>query len=813
MPKLTIDEREIEVPAGTKVIEAAERLGITIPRFCYHPGLGSVGACRVCAVSFVEGPVKGVQMSCMVDAQDGMRVATADAESTEFRRFVVECLMLNHPHDCPVCDEGGHCLLQDMTESSGHGIRRYRGRKRTYPDQELGPLVEHEMNRCIHCYRCARFYQEITGYRDLGAMGIGNRTYFGRTRSGTLESPFSGNLVDLCPTGVFTDKPSRYVGRRWAYQPPPTVCIHCSLGSGLVTSVRYRQVARQEARFHPAVNGWFVCDRGRHGFRYASLPERPRQARVLSERAGFDDALAHARERLAALQAAAGPAAVALVASARCSLETLAAAAALARRKGWRGPAVFEEQATARNVADAIARLEPELAVSLREVEQADAVLVVGADPLHEAPMLALALRQTARAGAAVVTADPRAVRLPCASTHLPVRPAALAETLGRLLRAAVPADELSAEAARFHAALPAGTADASEAERSAAVRLRASRRPVVVCGTAIAPAGLVGLAADATRLLRAAGKAAGLFYVLPGANAAGAALLADPEQSVRTVLQAAASGSVKALVVVESDPLGFFPDRALVEAALGRAELVAAVDCLDSPTTRRARVLLPTQTVYESGGTFVNNEGRAQESPAVFAGGAPVLETGAGDHPPRLFGLGLPGSDPPGLAGDTDAAPGETRPAELRRDLLAAAARHPALRELPAIPEEGVRLELGDAQGRRFEPPAPAAAAGPDEFEVVVTERTFGTEELSGYSACLRELHEPPFVGLHPADAAALGLREGDRAALRTPAGALALTVRTFADMAAGVVVVPRLRSAALPSGGRIKRQDLRKA
>ena len=160
------------------------------------------------------------------------------------------------------------------------------------------------MNRCIHCWRCRRFYQEFSGYRDLGAMQIGNRTYFGRSCSGALESPFSGNLIDVCPTGVFTDKPARYKGRRWDYQRRPTVCIHCSLGCGLVTSARYRQVARQEARVHPAVNGWFVCDRGRHGFHYASLAERPRQARVQAERAGFDDALAHSRERLAAVQAA-----------------------------------------------------------------------------------------------------------------------------------------------------------------------------------------------------------------------------------------------------------------------------------------------------------------------------------------------------------------------------------------------------------------------------------------------------------------------------------------------------------------------------
>jgi NADH-quinone oxidoreductase subunit G len=191
MPTLTIDNRKIDVPAGTKVIEAAERLGIMIPRFCFHPALGSVGACRVCAVAFKEGPIKGIQMSCMIDAQAGMVVSTTDAEAVDFRRHVIEFLMLNHPHDCPVCDEGGHCLLQDLTVAGGHGLRRYRGLKRTHNNQDLGPLVQHEMNRCIQCYRCSRYYQQFTGYRDLGVMGIGSRVYFGRSASGVLESPFS----------------------------------------------------------------------------------------------------------------------------------------------------------------------------------------------------------------------------------------------------------------------------------------------------------------------------------------------------------------------------------------------------------------------------------------------------------------------------------------------------------------------------------------------------------------------------------------------------------------------------------------------
>ena len=291
MPKIIIDDREVEVPDGTKVIEAAELLGIMVPRFCYHPALGSVGACRVCAVKFLEGPFKGVQMSCMIDAKDGMIISTTDEEATEFRQYVIEWLMLHHPHDCPVCDEGGHCLLQDMTISGGHGIRRYLGLKRTYHDQYLGPLVQHEMNRCIHCYRCSRFYQEFAGYRDLGVMQSANRTFFGRYEDGILESPFTGNLSDICPTGVYTDKPSRFFGRRWDYERTPILCINCSLGCHTVASARYRDLVRQEARYSKAVNGFFICDRGRHGFQYARHEQRPRRALIDGEQVTHDLAM------------------------------------------------------------------------------------------------------------------------------------------------------------------------------------------------------------------------------------------------------------------------------------------------------------------------------------------------------------------------------------------------------------------------------------------------------------------------------------------------------------------------------------------
>ena len=363
MPKIIIDDRDIEVAAGTKVIEAAEKLGIMIPRFCYHPALGSVGACRVCAVKFLQGPFKGVQMSCMVDAQDDMVVSTTDEEAVAFRKYIIEWLMLHHPHDCPVCDEGGHCLLQDMTVSGGHGMRRYLGKKRTYQDQYLGPLLQHEMNRCIHCYRCARFYQEFSGYRDLGTLQSANQTYFGRFKDGILESPFAGNLSDICPTGVYTDKPSRFFGRRWDYARSHSLCINCSLGCHTVASSRYRKVVRQEARLSNAVNGHFICDRGRYGFFYAGLQQRPRKSMIDGEVIASAEAVGVLKQKLEIVMNKAGAEAIACAGSSRSSLETLAMLKQVCQAKGWQPPAYFADTAIAQKVKSAVSRLLPPVAM------------------------------------------------------------------------------------------------------------------------------------------------------------------------------------------------------------------------------------------------------------------------------------------------------------------------------------------------------------------------------------------------------------------------------------------------------------------
>ena len=781
MPKLTIDNRSVEVPPGTKVIAAAEQLGIQIPHFCYHPALGAVGACRVCAVKVLEGSVKGIQMSCMLEARDGMVVSTTDADAVAFRQSVIEWLMLNHPHDCPVCDEGGHCLLQDMTVSGGHGLRRYRGNKRTHRDQYLGPLVQHEMNRCIQCYRCVRYYREFTGYDDLGVMGIGSRVYYGRFEEGVLASPFAGNLIDICPTGVYTDKPSRFKGRRWDFERTPSLCIHCSLGCHMTVSARYREVVRHEARFNPVVNGHFICDRGRFAYPYASSPERPREAQIDGRPVAGQLAVTTAAERLATVAGQHQPAAVAVAGSARCSLETLAVLVRICQEAGWRGPVCFEERRTARAVSTAVGCLTSARAVSLQAIAAADSVLLAGVDPLHEAPMLVLALRQARRKGAVIVVADPRPVNLPFEFEHLPLTSAQIGPWLERLAGDIPESDMPSAAIAR---------------------RLRESARPVIVAGTDVLPAAAVAQAADLAAALGATGKTAGLFYTLPGANAFGAALLADTPDSLEQVVAAIESGQVKALILVESDLCQRFPDQARLDRALAKLDLLVVLDYTASPAVAAAHVFLPTATVYEAGGLFINNEGRVQRAQIAMRGGTPISQTGQGDHPPRVFRKDIPGAGPRpagDLLGDLVAAVIGVPGASDADPLAGLSEFHPALAALTTapLPPEGLRV-LADEPGYKAtlwedEPHTQPTDAG-EGLDLIWTDRIFGSEPLAALAPALQERQEGATLCMARVNAEAWQLADGDRVVIGPEAFPWELTVRVVDAMAPGTIVLPRL-------------------
>lgn len=815
MPQLIIDRRQIEVPKGTKVIEAAARLGIIIPRFCYHPALGSVGACRVCAVKFLEGPVKGVDMSCMTEAQDGMVVSTTHPEAMEFRRYVIEWLMLHHPHDCPVCDEGGHCLLQDETVSGGHGLRRYLGLKRTYRDQYLGAFVQHEMNRCIHCWRCRRFYQDFAGYRDYGAMQIGNRTYFGRFADGPLESPFAGNLIDLCPTGVLTDKPARFKGRRWDLERAPSLCLHCSLGCNITGGARYREMIRVEGRLHEAVNGYFLCDRGRFGFAYANHPERPRTPLLDDQEVTWEEACRTAAHRLTRVSREYGPGAIAVWGSTRSSLATLGVLQRLCREQGWWGPQFFTSPSQERKVKAAISRLDAGVAVSLADLEKADFLLVAGADPVNEAPMLALALRQAQRRGATVVVLDPRPVSLPLEFEHLPVPPRGIDLCLNMLCRAAVmhtAAEGLLAEtpAAFFYQLTYEYLGDQPLQDRlvNLGMKLKESKNPIIVCGLDIVQETTVVLAADHARLLQAAQGRAGLFYLLPGPNAFGAGLLSLagglPPHNWEEMSAAVRQGQIKALVVVENDPHRTFTDEPQLLAALDGLEFILALDYLPTPLAARAHVFLPTTTVFEEEtSSWVNQEGRYQQAAPICTGGRPISQTGAGSHPPRFFLSEIPGGEPQpgdqalatlGVALEGIRAPlyGEELPtwlAELNRVFA-------PLLESEATPA-GVRLLPEARADYAFSQPEKAILKDvpDDHLELLLVDWTFGTEELSGYALPTQEVEQPPRLTMQARDALRLGLGAGDRVSITLGGESITLDLEIAENMAPGVILLPRHR------------------
>ncbi len=832
MPKLIIDGLEIEAPKGMRVIEAAERLGIVIPRFCYHPALGPVEACRVCAVKF-DGPLKGIHMSCKVEVRDGMEVSTTDAETVDFRKHVIEWLMMNHPHDCPVCDEGGQCLLQDMTVSCGHGLRRYPGKKLTYRDQYLGPFVRHEMNRCIHCYRCWRFYQGFAGYRDLGVMQIAERTYFGRFNEGRLESPFSGNLNDICPTGVYTDKPSRYFGRRWDFQRSPSLCIHCSLGCNTVANARYREVVRQEARVNRAVNGYFLCDRGRYAFPYASYEQRPRTARVRDREAPLQESLDSAAEALARIRQTSGGGSIAALSSARSCIENQGMLKYLCRSLGWAEPRYFENPALAARAHEAVSRLDGRIAVSMAEIEKSDFILVLGADPVNEAPMLALAMRQAFRDGAGVdpmmplpqspvfiegipiVVFDPRPVFLPFQFTHVPLSAQRIDAAAGALVKRSLDSsiEGISAEARKFHASLPPEypfEGPVLNLFPEIEGKLRASRNPVVICGTDIVRDSTVSLAADIARLFRQAKKEAGLFYILPGANSFGPELLSPAGGSLSEIVSAIEEEAVKALIVVESDPFWLYPNQERLAAALAKLEFLLVLDYVSSPTVSQAHVFFPTTPLFESGSSFVNQEGRLQFAAPVYDGGIPIFQTGGGGHPPRRFGRDIPGHEPQpawqllarlgntlqgeaqlGAAGFPEDIDGLWQMLALQTPALSGIAGPDyALRRFP----EGIRL-IPEARDFPFSlSPSSASESGAD-MEVLLVDWTFGTEELAGYSPFIREVENDPCALMHPDDASRLGLKTKDRVVILLDGGPLETELRLAENMAAGSIVIPRHR------------------
>jgi NADH-quinone oxidoreductase subunit G len=645
MTTIYIDQQSYEVEDGQNLLHVCLSLGFNLPYFCWHPALGSVGACRQCAVKQFkdEKDARGkLVMACMTPSANGTRISIEDAEAREFRAGVIEWLMVNHPHDCPVCDEGGECHLQDMTVMTGHTYRRSRFKKRTYRNQYLGPFINHEMNRCIQCYRCVRYYRDYAGSRDLDVFASHDHVYFGRHEDGILENEFSGNLVEVCPTGVFTDKTLKeHYTRKWDLQTAPSVCVHCGIGCNTIPGERYGELRRILNRYNHEVNGYFLCDRGRFGYEFVNSSRRIRHPLLRSDAGGTteavtrDAALRHIASLLSESRSVIG------IGSPRASLEANFALLMLV------GPERFsvgmsERDAHLASAALKIMREGPARSPSLHEVEQADAALVLGEDVTNAAPMLALALRQLVRRqpmriaerlkipqwdDAAIREAvqqekGPLIIATPC-STRLD-------DVATQVYRAAP--DDLArlgfAVAHALIADLPPVTNlpdDLRLLAGSIAHALREAERPVVLSGTSCGSEAVIQAAANVAWALCETGRAAGLGFTMPECNSLGVALMGG--SSIGEVFKAVQQDSVDTLIVLEND-LYRRGDALLVDGLLKTAGHVIAIDHLTNATTLKAEAVLPAATFAEGDGTLVNNEGRAQRFYQAFVPDGEIQES-----------------------------------------------------------------------------------------------------------------------------------------------------------------------------------------
>jgi len=662
MITIFIDNKPYKVKEGQNLLNACLTLGFDLPYFCWHPAMHSVGACRQCAVKQFkdEKDTRGrIVMSCMTPVTEGLRISINDTEARAFRASVIEWLMVNHPHDCPVCDEGGECHLQDMTVMTGHNYRRTRFRKRTHKNQDLGPFVNHEMNRCIACYRCVRFYRDYAGGRDLDAFASHDNVYFGRHEDGALESEFSGNLVEVCPTGVFTDKTlKQHYTRKWDLQTAPSVCVHCGLGCNTIPGERYGMLRRILNRYNHEVNGYFLCDRGRFGYEFVNSGRRIRKALVKDidnpppspfskggstdippltkgGEGGFASQLTPVSQKIALQRVGdvlSKNKGMIGIGSPRASLESNFALRSLVGPDNFYSGMSSREHELVTLIIDVLQK-GPARTPSLHDVESADAILVLGEDLTNTAPMLDLAVRQAARNKPKEMTEK---MRIPAWDDNA-VRNAIQDET-GPLYIAWVKDTKLDDIAAKTLHAAPddiarLGFAIAHEVDarapevsnlreaplkqaREIALALKNAKRPLIIAGTSLGSESIIQAAANIAWSLCEIGKPAELCYTAPECNSIGLGLMkgGNLNDGIKTVHE----GKADTVIILEND-LYRRADEKTAHDFLNKAKHVIVLDHLINPTSSRADIALPSAVFAESDGTFVNNEGRAQRFFRVF--------------------------------------------------------------------------------------------------------------------------------------------------------------------------------------------------
>ena len=611
-----VDGVEVKAPEGAMLVDAAKLGDVEIPVFCYEPKLGDpVGACRMCLVE-IEGIPK-LQTACSTPVRDGMVVYTQTDRVKTAQEAVVEFLLINHPLDCPVCDKGGECPLQDIAMGWGPGRNRFTDPKRHFQKPlPLSPLVKIDRERCILCYRCVRFSQEVSEDEQLQLLDRGDRTFVGTFDDRPYVAPFHGNIIELCPVGALTSQAYRFRARPWEIEDAGSICTLCPSQCNVLFTVRDERVARVLARDNLEVDDGWLCDKGRFGYQMISSPERittplVREAGNLRE-ASWSEAI----DAAAAGLRAAGAEAAALVGG-TCSNEEGYLVQRIVR-EALGSPHVDsgDGRAVDRDLWLELAR--PELAARTSDIDAADAILVVDADPMHAMPIIDLRIRKALRHGHA---------RLAVASA----RPTALDGGATAAVRYA-PGDGAAFLTGLAIALGERGASGGPDAYREQAEQvasaLEGAGRVVVVWGGGLAGevrSGLEQLLSVARALGVADRDGAGLLEVPAATNArglreVGAVPTAGPGYSdtrpgkdAREIRRALEAGSVSALVLAELDPVRMLPEAEGWRAALAAAEFVVAFSMFEDGSTAHADVVFPAESHAEKEGTVTHPDGRLQ--------------------------------------------------------------------------------------------------------------------------------------------------------------------------------------------------------
>lgn len=620
MLSIEIDGKKYDVEAGRSVIEIADEVGIPIPRFCYHDKLSIAASCRMCLVDIERMPKP--MPACATQVSDGMIIRTRNEKARAAQKSVMEFLLINHPLDCPVCDQGGECELQDNSVGFGSQHSMYIDEKRHYEKIDIGPLVETFMNRCIQCTRCVRYGEEVAGLRELGGVDRGDRLEITTYVKHSLSSEVSGNIIDLCPVGALTAKPSKFQARPWEYKKNDSVSIHDGLGTNTSIHTLRGKIARVVSRENEAINQVWISDRDRFSYEANFSVDRAKSPMIMNEKKALEqvdwiNGLKATRMAIEGAVQKLGADQVGIFVSPSATVEEQFLTKQLADQLG-----IQKIDSRFRQVDFSSDSVEPafrSLGVAIKDVKSLDSIFLVGADPRMEVPVLAIDIREAVKNGAKVALLNTYDTDQLHPTEAVIAAPNQWVNVLANVL-AAVSQKMQKTVAPELASIVEKANSDARSIE--IANMLGNDNKQWIVLGKdAVSHPDFSVIRALCQNIAEISNGAFG--YIAEGANMSGASLTGVANGNTHAMI----ANPLKAYILVGAiDPEHDFIERKAVMKALKQAELVVAITPFVSEALRDvATIILPAAAWGETDGSLMNLEGKLQ---TVKAAAEPSFES-----------------------------------------------------------------------------------------------------------------------------------------------------------------------------------------